>query len=181
MNIVEIVDKMSNHLNQVVFDGIRLKRQEESDHDFSLVKPTAYSFYLPAQIIRSQDERLKAPTVIVSPEGDWIDDGTKFTGVIQMTLCVYNPGDHLPGKKAGDVNLELGTEGWRDLANLMDRIKADLLSRRFVEGVNIGVPWKEGFIYPSPDYPQHYPYHYGYLQFTVSAAAYPAADLSEYL
>lgn len=181
MNIIQIIDKLRDHLNLEIFPNIKLKQQQEREQNFLLVKPKAYSFYLPAQIHSRKQEGYRAPTAVISPNGDWSDDGQEFSGIIQISLCVYNPGDHQPIVPEEEQDLTLGTEGWRDLSNLMDKIKADLLSRRFIQDIHIGTPWKEGYLYPTPEDPQHYPYHYGYQQFPVTVSAYPAADLSKYL
>lgn len=181
MNVIQIIDRIRDHLNEDIFPEIWLKQQQAKEQDFALVNPKAYSFYLPAQIHTRKQERLKAPTAVISPNGDWSDDGQQLSGTVQISLCVYNPGDHQPIIPGEEQDLTLGTEGWRDLSNLIDQIKADLLSQRYVQGISVGMPWKEGYLYPTPDDPVHYPYHYGYLQFPVTVPAYPAADLSKYL
>ena len=159
MTIAKITDAIRNWLNDEVCPSIQLKQSYDyNQFEFVLVNPVAYSGYAPA----ITEDAKRIPHIVVMPaSGEDMED----SGVIHyfLDIVLWNPGLHVNS----DVKSE-PQEGWRDLTNIVDRLRRALGNARILKNrVKVGHPIKY-MVYTSQDLLPDSDYYRGNIEFDVT-------------
>jgi hypothetical protein len=148
MTIADMVDRVRDFLNADVCPQIRLKQSSDDDVDsFTLVHPVAYSVQRPW--VNQKNSTVQAPSITVIPSDGQDNEDKKSSLCHFRLLClVWDPGQHthpIDGDGQEDhstMEFSATTEGWRDLANLIDVIRREIETRDNIGGMAVEYPIK---------------------------------------
>ena len=162
----EVLDKLKALLDRK-FKNIKLERSNNND-DYELVSPAVYICWVPPKNCLHEYGYDIPGIVICSGEGD--DDVDDVTLNIRLNIQTYDPGLTLEDK------LIPNSEGYKDILNLITRIRIILNESPSDIGIIVEKPIKWGF-YDE----QIYPYWAGYMTFKVKMNSLPASSTNSFL
>lgn len=204
MDIVQIIDDVTEWAQANICDKVRLKVPPENDADavdadyeYQLITPTAFALFVP--------QKDKTPPNVVSPipslcvrfvEGEDLLDGSGGSVGMQFMLSTWDLGLHSFDRfhRTGPLSYQRddGTErifqrsydGWRDAWNFMDTARRAIESTTNIAGHEIDVSAGVHFgpLEEQDGTNDFYPFWFCWINFTLK---YPLArnvrDCSEYL
>lgn len=190
MAMVEVVDRVTDWLNEKVCPLVEFKVPNDMVHDdsydYRLINPTAFPMYLPTVDKLPEGVESPVPSVVVRVNG-FTDDLVKGERHIQVSLlfATWDPGVHrqdiyrgtsgtmyfsTPYNQSDGDTYTKGMDGWKDAWNFLDTAIRTIENTeyiadqyRFEKEKNIGagpVSTKEGVT-------DFYPYWYAVANFTI--------------
>lgn len=163
MTLIELADSVRDFLMEHVTPEIRLKAPAENDvHGFKLIEPTVNSVYAPRQDQTYAHAGPPAPSILVIPvEGR--DEANKGSAEIQLHIVVWDHAHQTPGIALSH------TEGWRDLANLIDLTRRKLELHAGFGAARLEYPIEFGYLL-NEDMPEIPGFFFGWVKFRVNYA-----------
>ena len=166
MAVVKQLDKIKAWLEAEICPQFKFKQANDelvdATYPYKLVNPNVFILYVPPKELIGEANRV--PSICIQ-----FDDGNesmaKASGVLNLRLqfATFNPGEH-----TGD-DLNINTEGWRDVWNLVDYIMRKLRDTELIEDLRV---IKENGIHYGPisdqgQIPNFYPYYFAWMSFSV--------------
>ena len=160
MNDIEVLEYLCKFLKDNVANKIKLEKPPDRgkvEEDYERVKPAVHEGWVPPK--NFSDYGYDVPGIIVM-----IDDGSEDTLAelnVRLKIVTYDP-----GTTQEDGILSPNTKGYKDLLNVITRIRIELSQNPIIlEKVNVNKPIKW-----SMDEEQSYPYWSANISFGVSIA-----------
>jgi hypothetical protein len=164
---IVLLEALQKFLQDNVTSKIKLLKANEMDvHEYELVNPQVHIGWIPPKGFLPEGMEAAIPCIITGfDEGS--DDGVGAGLNIRLSFAVFNPGQHDPPDAGGIRNITPDFQGYRDLLNLMEKARQELIRSRVINGVTtVQYPIKWGMYQDQP-----YPYWYGWITFDASCAA----------
>lgn len=162
-----------------VLAGVQLQRPAEGERldRYELATPAVHIGWVPPGSVlpSGPDGPIRVPCVVIGAEE--LDADQESTDLqLMITAAVFDPGRQIRGQD-GNLSWEVNFDGYINLLNLLDRIRARLLRGRTIAG-----KYKLTSPVALKTYEeQPWPYWYGYLKFTLSGEAYPMSGYAEFV
>ena len=160
---VEVLKALAMFFENNVANKVKLEKPPEKgiinkDGSYELVNPAVYEGWIPLKNLDEYEYSIPSIVVMVD-EGS--DDNSDSNLSIRLKIATYDPGE-----TQEDSTISLNGKGYKDLLNLITKIRLELSQNPIInEKVKINKPIKW-----SMDSQQSYPYWLANLSFTVSIA-----------
>mgnify|MGYP005835157803 CR=1 FL=1 len=175
MNDITILEEIQKLLQKNVADHIKLQKANDKDiFNYELVSPQIHIGWIPPKGFLPEGLDEGIPCIIIGhDEGN--DDGRTADINIRLSFVVFSPGKHDTKDIDELKNYTPNFEGYRDLLNLMEKTKQEILRNQIInKAFVIQYPIKWGMYQEQP-----YPYWYGWITFSIRKQAYPPAAIAE--
>lgn len=158
---------------------VQLQRPADGERldQYELVTPAVHIGWVPpGSIIPSgSGDRIRVPCVVVG--ADEVDADEESTEIqLMFTAVVFDPGHQVRGEN-GSLGWAANFDGYVNLLNLLDRLRARILRDRRIAG-----KYRVASTVVLKTYEeQPWPYWYGYLKLTATCEPYPASGYAKFL
>lgn len=203
MDIVQIIDDVTEWAQVNICDKVQLKVPPENDADavdadyeYELVTPTAFALFVPQKDKTPPKVKSPIPSLCVRfVEGEDLLDGSGGSIGLQMMLSTWDLGLHskdlfcktdnpLEYRRNDSPYFRRTTEGWRDAWNFLDVARRALESTTNVAGHEIDVTSGIHFgpLEEQDGTNDFYPFWFCWINFTLKfPLARNVQDCTEYL
>lgn len=193
MRVLEVVDSLTQWLNEKVCPGITLKiPDDDANTDGYAVRegnPVAYPLYIPGEGKIPDEGAASAPSICVQvlKGKDSLKSKDRIVS-IQLTLSTWNPGMHggeifipeNPGAAPDDLTYKRektgeyrrSMDGYRDVLNFVDHVLNCMAKTEFIDGMRVlkepveyGQFQTDGIIWDD------YPYWHMWISFDLETGA----------
>ena len=164
-------ESILNKIKEVLLENlkdVRLEKATDETDNYELVSPSIYIFWVPHKNCLHEFGYDIPGIVIMNDEA--IDDGEFATFKIRLNIQTYDPG------LTTTEYLIPNSNGYKDINNLIEKIRIILEKSPSKLGLMIEKPIKWGFYYDKIQ-----PYWAGYMTFDVKTCVLPSPDLTEFL
>ncbi len=173
---VTVLDTVKEFLVTHVASKIKLQKCEQTDSaEYALMNPNVFVGWIPPEGALPAGMESAIPCIVVGSDSGEDDRKEKETLEIRLSVAIYDPGLHDPDLTT-PVNYVPNLEGYRNLLNLTDRIRAELLKNFRIENLIIEGPVKWAMYKDQP-----WPYWYSYITLTLRQPSYPAVQAQKLL
>lgn len=177
MSDLMVLEAFKDFLKENVCPTINLLKPPEDDNvtTYELINPEVHVGWIPPNNFLPEGMESAVPCIIVGMDQESTDIQTSID--IRLTFVVYNPGEYKT--EDGALKLTPNFEGYKDLLNLTERTKQELLRKRFIgKKAVVDKPINSGMYQDEPR-----PFWYGYMTFTARTGCtdYTESILEQYL
>lgn len=174
----KILEGIKNFLAENVANKFKLERPPENgafDKNYELVNPAVYIGWIPPKNYLNK-YGYDVPAFLVMEDGGE-DEGNEASIDIRIGIATYDPG--LTTKEETILNTIPNTNGYKDLLNIIQRIRIELSKVVTIENItSIQKPIRWG-MYEE----QQYPYWHGWISFKASTVPlnYQNSEIKQFL
>lgn len=160
MNDLDLLEKIKEFLQREVATKIKLElppQDGQFNGAYKLVNPSIHIGWLPPGTALN-DTQHNIPSILVMSDGGE-DVGSEASLIIRLIIGVYDP-----GLTRTEDDIELNCKGYKDLLNLITRIRIELSEQLIIDDlieVEKPIKWK---MYDE----QMYPYWHAQMEFSIS-------------
>ena len=164
---IEILEKLKAIVENAVED-IKLEKGNENNGSYELVKPVVNIGYVPPKNIAFEGYTIPGITLYIK-EGE--ETGEILDNIdVLIGIQTYDPGT------TTEQGINFTTEGYKDILNIISRIRTRLNNLSETDKLLIKKPFKWGLFDE-----QLYPYWSGYINLKIDIMKIRKLDIEEYL
>lgn len=171
MNDLDILEKLKVFLQEKVATKIKLElppQDGQFNGEYKLVNPSVHIGWLPPGTSLNETEH-NIPSIIVMSDGGE-DGGNEANLNIRLIIGVYDP-----GLTKTEDDIDVNCKGYKDLLNLITRIRSELSKNLIIEDlieIEKPIKWR---MYDE----QMYPYWHAQMEFSINTM--PINTMHEFL
>lgn len=168
---IEVLEKLKKIIEEAT-DDLLLENGMINNGKYELVKPVVNIGYVPPKKLAFEGYTVPGVTLYIK-EGEETEDEFDKINVL-IGIQTYDPGNTIVSDEKS--NTEYTLEGYKDILNVIQRIRRKLNNMSELDGLLIKKPLKWGFFDE-----QLYPYWAGYINLNIDICRIRRTELSKYL